>query len=288
MRALCGDTGFFRPLGKEHTAIYVEAGKTLIVTFENLDHVMERNEDRRPWGFDFINSQGWSILGMMAHGWTWYRDADVIAFFDELARDRFFEQFDQVVFYGASMGAYAAAAFSAACPGATVIAISPQATLERDIASWETRYHKAWIRDFSGHYGYAPASVTKARKMYLMFDPREPLDAMHAALFQGDNITKLKCRFQGHRIASGLIQMKLLKPIITSCVDGTLTPTEFYRMIRARHELRRYQRDLLSKIDEKRHPGLVVILAEYVLARGNGPMFRRKMMAARKRIARRH
>jgi len=146
---------------------------------------------------------------MMAHDWTWYRDEDVIAFFNRLQRDKFFDQFDTVVFYGASMGAYAACAFSAACPGATVVAISPQATLDRDVTSWETRYHKAWKRNYNNDFGYAPDMVAKAKDVFIFYDPLEPPDAMHAALFRGDNITKLKCRFQGHRIASGLIQMHI-------------------------------------------------------------------------------
>ncbi len=280
MRALCGPDGFVTDLGPQHSAVHVRAGKTLIVTFENLDHILSQSEDRMPWGFDFIQSQGWSILGLMARGWTWYRCAHVTGFFDRLAREGFFDQFDKVVFYGASMGGYAAAAFSRACPGATVIAISPQATLDREIASWETRYHRAWRRDFSGDYGYAPTSVAKAGQMYLLYDPREPLDAMHAALFQSPNVTKLKCRFQGHRIASGLIQMKLLKPIVAGCVEGTLTPTAFYRMIRARHGLRRYQRELIGKIDLNRHPKLVAMAAQYGLDQGGGWQFRKHLKEA--------
>jgi pimeloyl-ACP methyl ester carboxylesterase len=216
----------------------------------------------------------------MAHDWTWYRDEAVYDFFDRLKSEKFFEQFDTVVFYGASMGAYAACVFSAACPGATVIAISPQATLDRDICSWEVRYQKAWKRDFNSRYGYAPDMVASAKNVFLFFDPLESLDAMHAALFRGEHVTKLKCRFMGHRIASALINMKILKPIIGACVDGTMTRPTFYTLLRARHEFRRHLRDLLGRIDEDRHPLLVSLLANYVLSRGNGPMFRRKMNAA--------
>lgn len=272
--------GFFEELGADHTALFVKGGKTLIVTFENLDHVFDNNDNRLPWGFDFVQSQGWSILGLMAHDWTWYRDDAVHDFFDRLKSEKFFEQFDNVVFYGASMGAYAACAFSAACPGSTVIAISPQATLDRDICSWETRYQKAWKRDFNAPYGYAPEMVEQAKNVFLLFDPLEPLDAMHAALFRADHITKFKCRFMGHRIASALIQMKILKSTIGGCVDGSMTREIFYTQLRARHEFRRYLRELLGRIDEDRHPLLIAILANYVLLRGNGPKFRQKMKTA--------
>jgi hypothetical protein len=279
---LGAEHGFYEELGADHTALFVKSGKTLIVTFENLDHVFDNNDSRLPWGFDFVQSQGWSILGLMAHDWTWYRDNSVHDFFDRLNADGFFEQFETVVFYGASMGAYAACAFSASCPGATVIAISPQATLDRDICSWETRYQKAWKRDYNTRYGYAPEMLDTAKSVFILFDPLEPLDAMHAALFRGAHITKLKCRFMGHRIASALIQMKMLKLTIGACVDGTMTREKFYTQLRARHTFRRYLRDLLGRIDATRHPLLISILANHVLQRGNGPMFRRKMKAADK------
>lgn len=279
LRAMGEEHGFFEELGADHTALFVKSGKTLIVTFENLDHVFEHG-NRLPWGFDFVQKQGWSILGLMAHDWTWYRDEDVYAFFNRLKKQKFFKQFDTVVFYGASMGAYAACAFSAAAPGATVVAISPQATLDRDLCSWEKRYQKAWIRDFNTDYGYAPAMTEKAKDVFIFYDPLEAPDAMHAALFQGKNITKLKCRFQGHRIASGLIQMGLLKPVVAGCVDGTLNRHSFYQMLRARRTFRRYLRELINRIDDQKHPLMVARLAEYVLAQGNGPVFRRKLNAA--------
>ncbi|GFE64022.1 alpha/beta fold hydrolase [Litoreibacter roseus] len=285
LKALGDEKGFFERVGPEHSALFVKSGKTLIVTFENLDHVYSNNEGRLPWGFDFVQSQGWSILGLMAHGWTWYRDTDVTKFFDRLKSEKFFDQFDTVVFYGASMGGYAACAFSAACPDATVVAISPQATLDRDVAPWEKRYQKAWIRDFNTSYGYAPDMVQGAKEVFILYDPREDADAMHAALFRGQNITKLKCRFQGHRIASGLIQMGLLKPVVGACVDGTLTQTKFYQMLRARRTFRRYLRQLLRMIDPEKHPYRVYLLAGHVMANGPGPVFRRALNAANKRLA---
>ena len=280
LRSMGEAHGFYEELGPDHTALFVRKGKTLIVTFENLDHVFEQNEDRMPWGFGFVQQQGWSILGLMAHEYSWYRDAEVIRFFDRLKEEKFFDQFDKVVFYGASMGGYAACAFSAACPGASVFAISPQATLDRDVASWETRYQKAWARNFSNGYGYAPDMIHDASQVFLLYDPLEPLDAMHAALFRGDNLTKLKCRFQGHRIASGLIHLKILKPVVGGCVDGTLNRTEFYQMLRARKTFRRYLRELINRIDERRHPWLVALMAEYVLAQGAGPVFRKKLKSS--------
>jgi len=122
---LAGKNGFFSDLG-EHSFLYIPRGDTLVVTFDNLDIAMTKRDDRRPWGFSFIAAQNWSMLGVMANGWTWFRDGAVTREFERLRDEGFFDQFKRVVFYGASMGGYGAAAYSAIVPGSTVFDISPQ------------------------------------------------------------------------------------------------------------------------------------------------------------------
>ncbi|MGX9352152.1 phosphoadenosine phosphosulfate reductase [Shimia sp. W99] len=277
--------GFYEALGPEHTALFVERGKTLIVTFENLDHVYGNADDRMPWGYDFVTSRGWSMLGLMAHDWTWYRDCDVHDFFDRLRDEGFFKRFDKVIFYGASMGAYAAAVFSSAAPGATVICISPQATLDREVASWETRYRKAWKRNYTDRYGYAPDMVSDAEAVHLFYDPRASLDAMHAALFRGAHIHKYRCRFMGHRIASLWLQMGVLKSVIEGCVAGTMTDAEFYTLLRRRRETPRFQKEMLHTLEGINRPKLLARYCRAVLARRRGPHFRKALRAAEQRIA---
>lgn len=273
--------GFYEELGDEHSALFVKHGKTLIVTFDNLDLVDKSDKDRMPWGFHFAESRNWSVLGIMAEGWTWYRDKSVFDFFDRMQKEGFFKQFDKVVFYGASMGAYAACAFSCAAPDATVIAISPQATLDRELTVWETRFRKAWRRDYSGRYGYAPDMVKKADKVYLFYDPMDNADAMHACLFQSKNIAKVRCRYMGHRIASLWMSMKILKPIIEGCVDGTITTTGFYKLFRNRRDSLRYQKEMLIRLKKERRHKLMVLYCEYILSKRPGPHFRRELRAAK-------
>ncbi len=287
LEAMGKERGFFRLIGREHSALYVEQGKTLIVTFENLDHVNDGEFGRMPWGFQFVDGNGYSMLGMMALGWTWYRDEALFDFFDELRDTGFFQKFDRVVFYGASMGGYAACAFSAACPGATVLAISPQATLDRDVAIWESRYKLAWPRDFKSRYGYAPDMVASAEKMYLLFDPSEHLDAMHAALFRGSNIVKLKGRYLGHRMASLLQQMGVLKQIFLGCFEGTLSATQFHQLKRARRHSVRFQQEMLKRLVAKARHDLIVQYCEAVLNTRRGPKFRQHLNASRAILGRR-
>ncbi|MFN3938374.1 MAG: hypothetical protein ACK4KW_12450 [Gemmobacter sp.] len=270
---LAGRDGFFREGDEGHSFLYIPRGRTLVVTFDNLDIAMGKREDRRPWGFSFIEQQGWSMLGVMAGGWTWYRNPWVATEFDRLRDSGFFGRFDRVVFYGASMGGYAAAAFCPACPGADVVAISPQSTLDRRLVPWESRYRTAWGRDFSGPYGDAAAVSAAARRVLLFYDPYEDLDAAHADRFTGANVTKLRAPLLGHRLGSSLQQMGILSPIVTAALEGHLTEADFYRALRARKAFPRYQRELFARA-LPRHPKLARQMGRWVLERGDNRQIR--------------
>lgn len=283
---LGAERGFYRVLGAQHKALFLQGNKTLVVSFDNLDDARQDTENRLPWGSEFISSRGWSSLGISAHGWTWYRDEAVLDFFDELRDTNFFDQFDKVVFYGTSMAGYAAAAFSSACPGATVIAMNPQATLERAVTSgWETRYHRSWTQDFSGRYSYAPDQAKAAKAVYLFYDPSGAHDAMHASLFRGENIIKIKCRHCGHGLTSSFNAMGILKDIVKKCVDEEPTPLEIYQLMLARKTSLRYQKTVLKKLEAKGRPRLTYQFCKHVLAmpetENRGP-FRKAMKAVAK------
>ena len=272
-RDLAGPQGFFRD-GGTHSFLYIPRGRTLVVSFDNLDIAMNKRDERRPWGFDFIARQGWSMLGVMANGWTWYRDRWVSDQFDALAAEGFFAGFERVVFYGASMGGYAAAAFSGAAPGADVVAISPQSVLDKAVVPWETRYKVVWDADFSGKYGDAARVSGAARRITILYDPYEPLDAGHADRFTAHNVMKLRTPLMGHRLGSSLHQMGILNEIILGALSGSLTELDFYRALRARRSFPRYQKELFQRALDRKRPDLARKLGRWVLARGDNRFIR--------------
>ena len=112
LRKIGEERGFSEPLGKKHAAIFVEEGDTLLVSFETMGGVETLSETRTPLGFDMVAREGWSHLALLSHGDTWFRDRRVWGFFDQLLDDGFFDDFDNVIFYGAGSCGYAAAAYS--------------------------------------------------------------------------------------------------------------------------------------------------------------------------------
>ncbi len=275
-RSIMGDGGFFDDLGA-HSFLHISRGDTLVVTFDNLDIAMTKRDDRRPWGFEFIRAQGWSMLAVMSSGWTWFRSKDVVDRFTELRDAGFFSQFERVVFYGASMGGYAAAAYAAVCPNSTVFAISPQSTLNRDLVPWETRYKRAWSLDFTGDFGDAAAASRSIQQVNILFDPYVELDAAHAARFTGANVALWRCPLMGHRLGSSLAQMGVLGDISRKIILGDLSRLEFYNLLRKRHGFSRFQRELANLALSKGHPDLAAKVCTYALRQQEEPYFRRML-----------
>ncbi len=145
--------GYFEPLGQDHTALLLDRGDTLLVTFETIRPLKSRSAQCAPLGFEISQETGWSALCLLAHRHQWYRDQSVYDYFDRLVDDGFFEEFKHVVFYGEGMGAYAAAAYSVASPGSTVVLLSPQATLDPRITEWDTRFFGMRKTSFTDRYG---------------------------------------------------------------------------------------------------------------------------------------
>ena len=275
---LAGKGGFYRE-GGEHAMLFIPRSDMLVVTFDNLDIAMEKREDKRPWGFSFVEKQGWSMLGVTAAGWTWFRDPWVYSQFDDLKEQGFFKRFKRVVFYGASMGGYGACVFAAACPGADAVAISPQSTLDKKLVPFETRYKAAWGRDFSGPYGDAAKVSDTAGRVTLIYDPYEPLDAGHVNRFEAPNVVKLRAPLMGHRLGSSLNQMGILSPIVLGALNGTLTEAEFYQHLRARKQFGRYQKELFNRALEKGHPELARKMGRWVLTHGGNRHIRKALEA---------
>jgi hypothetical protein len=279
-----GESGFHRALDDQHEAVFISRGPKLLVIFQNFEDAVRDARLGGPVGLDFVEDKNYSLLYLGARTKTWFRAQSVFEFFDTLVDDCFFEDFDQVIFYGTGIGAYAACAYSVASPGARVLAIAPQATLDMDRTGWDKRFPKGRVLDFNSRYGYAPDMLEGAAQAHILFDPFSPLDYVHASLFHGPNIALFKCRHFDGQIESALREMDILHRIIEACADGQLTHECFFRVLRARRDHTRYLRTLLYSLDRKGKTLRVAFLCKAVLARRGGPVFRKSLAVAEKRL----
>ncbi|MBO6777853.1 MAG: phosphoadenosine phosphosulfate reductase, partial [Marinibacterium sp.] len=70
---LAEEHGAYQPLDDTHLAAFVEAGKTLLVTFENIDRIRETPGKARPLGHELVLKAGWSHLALLSESESWFR-----------------------------------------------------------------------------------------------------------------------------------------------------------------------------------------------------------------------
>ncbi|MFN3971058.1 MAG: hypothetical protein ACK4L4_06760 [Gemmobacter sp.] len=275
--AMFEDLGHSEPLGHCHHALFADEGTTLLVTFDEAGAVRAEGPGRLPHGFVQARAKGWSWLGLLAEGATWWRDPAVWRYIDRLVDDAFFEDFDRVLFYGAGQGGYAAAAYSVASPGAGVLAIAPQATLSPALAGWDPRFRAARRLDFTGRYGFAPDMTEGAGRVSVIFDPMEREDAMHAALFHRPWSRLLPARHFGKRPDAGLRKMGVMDGLVEAAMEGRLDDMTFAEAMRVRRNFGPYLRHLLFTAREAGHPGREAMICRSVTRRLKAPSFRRRL-----------
>ncbi|WP_323803414.1 phosphoadenosine phosphosulfate reductase [Sulfitobacter litoralis] len=270
------DDGFYETLGRKHHAIFLKKTKTLLVSFETISGMRALSSLAHPLGWEMVRNEDWSHLCIASEGDTWFRDENVYAFFDRLIDDGFFDEFDRVVFYGAGPGGYAAAAYSVAAPGARVVAIQPQATLDPSVAEWDDRFIEMRRTDFTSRFGYAPEMLDAAEAAYVIYDPAVPLDAMHASLFTRPNVTKLRMRRMGSALQSKLLDLDQFEAVLTLAAEDDLTVESFARCARARRDHRPYLRSLLNALEQDQRETFILMLCRWVNERISAPRFARR------------
>jgi hypothetical protein len=234
LAAIGEETGYFEAIGPRHMAFFSDLASVLLVSCEELSALRDATADQMPLGYRIATARGWSSLSLIADGATWFRDRDLWGYLDRLIDDGFFEDFDRVAFYGAGKGAQAAAAFSAAAPGCTVLALAPRATLDPAIVPWDRRDLPARRLDWHTRFAFAPEMLAGAGAAFLVHDPLQALDAAQAALFRSAPVTHLRARHIGPDPEATLARLGLLEPLIEAACEGQLTPGLFHRLWRAR------------------------------------------------------
>lgn len=267
----------FSHVMEKHVAVFrMRSPERLIVSFDNLSGVT-MTPPRVPWGQDLCEKNGWSQLSIMTRQNDWYRHGELEDFFDELRDSGFFDQFENVVFYGTSMGGYGALSYVAAAPGARVVAFAPQTSLDPKLVPDEKRYARGRdLGDWTGRYADAAEGVKAASKAHIFWDPLFAPDDYQVARLKGDNIIPYRVYRMGHKIPRRLLELGILSTIATRVIQDGLTPFKFTRFFRrARRTDEAYREKLVHSAIERGHLDLAHAAIERELKRGGGWKWRR-------------
>ena len=161
--------------------------------------------------------------------------------------------------------------------GAHVLAVQPQATLDPAMTEWDERFREMRRLDFTSRYGYAPDMLDAAAHAFILYDPRQTLDAMHATLFARTNVSRLRLPFMGGALQTQLIEMKILYRLLSLAGADKLTEREFHRLYRARRDHGSYLRNLMAHLDQNERFYLTMLLCRNVTSRMRARRFRRRL-----------
>ena len=278
MQAIGQAHGFFRALDPAHSALFIEEGDTLLVTFDNAQRLKPMGPDGFPVGFEMVEEHEYSMLALYAEGATWFRSANVYEFFDGLGDEGFFEQFERVIFLGIGPAAgHAACAYSVVAPGAEVLASSPVATLERADVPFESRFAKARRMDFKSRYGFAPKLLDAALRAFVLFDSSGGLPAAHAALFRGAHIHRIGLPRLGPHLERLILTGEGIAPVIEALAgDDAETIKELREILSDRARLDAgYLKTLMVEAIKRNHSRLALRVAHHGAAVTDDPIFAR-------------
>ncbi|MFN4058863.1 MAG: hypothetical protein ACK4HW_11895 [Roseinatronobacter sp.] len=252
-------------LGPDHAAVYLDGNDTLLVTFSLYVPALD---GPAPFAEALAAAQGWSRLHLLARRPDWFR-APVIADYLRAQSDGgFFESFAQVIFAGGGMGGFAACAYAPVCPGAQVVAIAPQATLDPAIAGWDTRWPAARRLPFGGRFGFAPSGCDLAEAATVIYDPAQTLDAMHATLFRRPSVRLLRTPDLGGTTARVLARLGVLDAILLASAEGRLDAVALAQACRARKSDQVWLTGLAGLALAKGQAARALVVAERLGAEG--------------------
>ena len=265
----CEEHGYFEPLGNGYAAGLIDSGPKLLVTFETYETICKSDAKRRPLGFRFVKEDGWSNLCILCAEDSAFRYERLYKYFDRLVDDGFFEDFDEVLFFGEHLAGYAAAAYSVAAPGAKVFALRPIATADPEHTAWDNRLLPLRKQCFTDRYGYAPDMLEGCQSAFLVYDPKVLQDAVHAALFRADYVTPLKARHFGPLSVKGLQDIGILDELLRQAMTGNLSAESFAKLYRARRTHKVYLRRVLAAVTKTQSVARQRFACKAILARGD-------------------
>ena len=239
----------------EHNALrYLPGNRTLVVSFSPAKGLARPTEAASLiWGEGFLSARGVSILGVDSFEDDWYRAASLHHVLEQLGASGFFAQHERVIFYGGSMGGFAAMTFAPLAPGCTVLAHNPQSTLIPVKTPWETRFNVGRKHDWQGKFNDAANGVRAAQTVYVTYDPYCMEDRLHVDRLPLDNLVKLPVPYVGHQMPVWLQKMGVLGDVFDLICSKQLSVPRFRALVRARLILPNYFDRIARDPRHKKH-----------------------------------
>jgi tetratricopeptide (TPR) repeat protein len=204
-------------------------GRRQVVTFDSYHE--PPGFDRHGFGEAFFHGEGITAIHVMSYGNDWFQYAEMQSVLS-LVREACAGA-ERLMTYGSSMGGYAALRFAAAIGARSALALSPQYSIDRRKAPFETRWASdrrriRFIKALEGRIAQVPLMV-------LAYDFRNDIDRGHVfRLGTFTDIEQIPLLYAGHPVGPFLNDVGLLRPLVLSVLDGGFDQEYFRATARSR------------------------------------------------------
>lgn len=202
-----------------------------VVTFDCYHD--EPGFDRPGFGESYFAHHDISAIHVLTHANDWYQYADM-ALVTAAVRSALVGA-EHILAYGSSMGGYAAIRFADAIGAHSVLAISPQYSVDRRKVPFERR----WMQDQRRirFRQEIDGTIRPRARIVAVYDPELAQDRAHIARIAADTpIETLALAHAGHPAGGFLSDVGLLKPMVEQALGGMLDVVAVAREAEARRE----------------------------------------------------
>lgn len=202
-------------------------GNTLLVTFNEMEFPLS---GRSYWSEKPAANLGLSCIGMVSKSKNWFPHesmTEACKIVKSIARN-----FEKVINYGFSQGAYGAIKYSALLGSTHSLAFSPQWSIEPSLVEiFDRRFLKHY--DPIYHNGMAISENDVEGQVLLIFDPHQPEDAVHASKINqvSDNVKLVRCNFIGHGTVRAVSSSESLNALVELCNEGRVDEKDLFKVV---------------------------------------------------------
>ena len=217
--------------GKEIQAISSTTGSDkLVITFGFA--MANKKEEDFFFGVSFLEKKRIDYIAIDSFDNLWWQSSEIFACIEEIYKRGILKMYREIICYGSSMGGYGALLFSHILRATSVVALSPQYTIDNSKIKYDLRFSN-YAKQINFFLDDLPQYYSKTARKLVFFDPHD-IDGQHAARMQGiPNVELVKMPFAGHSVTAFMQEVGILSKVIESVIGGTFSKADFRNQIRS-------------------------------------------------------
>jgi tetratricopeptide (TPR) repeat protein len=212
----------YRSSALEVRCVAAGDGRHIVVTFDSYHE--PAGMDRPGFGEAFFQTEGITAIHVMSDRNDWFQYAEIQEVLSIIRKAC--SGAERILAYGSSMGGYAALRFADAIGAHAALALSPQYSLDPRKVPFETRWAPdrrriRFLETVDGPIRPGPVRI-------LAYDSALDTDRRHAELLMAAApMIAVPLSHAGHPVGGFLNDIKLLRPLVLSALDGSFDPCRF-------------------------------------------------------------